>query len=63
MASVTDNSVALDTGGAVPYDYLVLATGSSYPEPAIKSFAGTLAERKAAVQVTTSACFASQSKQ
>ena len=54
MTNVTSSSVTLDTGGAVPYDYLVLAPGSTYLEPAIKGFAGTLAERKAAVQVTFS---------
>ena len=41
VTNVTDKSVALDTGAAVPYDYLVLAPGSTYLEPAIKSFAGT----------------------
>ena len=53
VTSVSDGSVALDTGASVPYDYLVLAPGSSYPEPALKGFTGSLAERSAVMQVLT----------
>ncbi len=49
--AVTPSSVTLSTGGNVPFDFLILAPGSSYPEPAIKGFSGTLADRKAAIQV------------
>ena len=48
---MSDTSVALDTGASVPHDYLVLAPGSSYPEPALKGFTGSLAERSATMQV------------
>lgn len=49
--AVTASAVVLDKGQEVAYDYLILAPGSSYPEPAIKGFAGSLADRKAAIQV------------
>ena len=51
VTAVSDGSVALDSGAAVPYDYLVLAPGSTYPEPALKGLSGSLAERSAAMQV------------
>jgi NADPH-dependent 2,4-dienoyl-CoA reductase/sulfur reductase-like enzyme len=50
-AAVTAAAVQLDDGRQVAYDYLILAPGSSYPEPAIKAFAGSLADRKAAIKV------------
>jgi len=53
VTSVSDGAVALDTGASVPYDYLVLAPGSSYPEPALKGFTGSLAERSAVMEVLT----------
>ena len=49
--AVTAAAVQLDDGQQVAYDYLILAPGSSYPEPAIKAFAGGLADRKAAIKV------------
>ena len=51
VTSVSDGSVALDTGASLPYDYLVLAPGSTYPEPALKGFTGSFAERSATMQV------------
>jgi NADPH-dependent 2,4-dienoyl-CoA reductase/sulfur reductase-like enzyme len=49
--AVTPAAVQLDDGQQVAYDYLILAPGSSYPEPAIKAFSGSLADRKAAIKV------------
>lgn len=43
--SFTDSAVVTDQGQTIPYDYLVLATGSSYPSP-IKESSGTLADRQ-----------------
>ena len=51
VTAIAANSVTLDTGAAVEYDYLILAPGSSYPEPAIKAFSGSLADRQAAIKV------------
>ncbi len=47
-------AVEVDTGARVPYDYLVLASGSSYPCPEIKAARGSLAERKQAYAVRLS---------
>lgn len=49
--AVTAAAVQLHDGQQVAYDYLILAPGSSYPEPAIKAFSGSLADRKAAIKV------------
>lgn len=54
IAAVTGVSLAavsLDDGQSLPYDYLVLAPGSTYPDPIIKAFAGTLSTRQAAIKV------------
>ena len=44
----------MDTGARVPYDYLVLSSGSTYPCPEIKAARGSLAERKQAYAVRLS---------
>ena len=56
--AVTASAVQLDNGQEVPFDYLVLAPGSTYPERIIKAFSGSLAERKAFIKVAASQRFA-----
>lgn len=59
LPGITDTAVLLESGASsVPYEFLVLAPGSTYPEPAIKGFSGSLADRKATIQVhqTRSIC-------
>lgn len=51
VTAVSLAAVSLDDGQSLPYDFLVLAPGSTYPDPAIKAFAGTLSTRQAAIQV------------
>jgi anthranilate/para-aminobenzoate synthase component II len=52
--AVTTSAVQLDDGQELSYDYLILAPGSSYPEPIIKGFSGSLADRKASIKVSMS---------
>ena len=47
-------AVEVDTGARVPYDYLILASGSTYPCPEIEVARGSLAERKQAYAVRLS---------
>ena len=51
VTSVSDSAVSLSDGQSLPFDYLVLAPGSTYPDPAIKALTGTLADRKAFLKV------------
>ena len=51
---VNETAVFLDNGEVLPYDYLVLAPGSSYPDATIKSLTGSLASRTAFLKVNIS---------
>lgn len=54
VTAVSESAVTLEDGSRLEFDFLILAPGSTYPEPAIKDFAGSLADRKAAIQVIPS---------
>lgn len=50
VTAVSESTVTLEDGSRLEFDFLILAPGSTYPEPAIKNFAGSLADRKADIQ-------------
>lgn len=49
--AIGECSVTLETGAQLPFDYLVLAPGSTYADNAIKDVGGTAAERQALIEV------------
>ena len=51
VATIRERSVVLETGAEFPFDYLILAPGSTYADNAIKDVGGTAAERQALIQV------------
>lgn len=51
--AIGERSVTLETGAQLPFDYLVLAPGSTYADNAIKDVGGTAAERQALIEVRT----------
>lgn len=51
VATIRERSVELETGAVFPFDYLILAPGSTYADNAIKDVGGTAAERQALIQV------------
>lgn len=51
VAEIGDRSIHLEMGVELPFDYLVLAPGSTYADNAIKDVGGTAAERQALIEV------------
>jgi NADH dehydrogenase FAD-containing subunit len=51
VAIIGERSVELETGAVLPFDYLILAPGSTYADNAIKDVGGTAAERQALIEV------------
>lgn len=51
VVALRERSVALETGAELPFDYLILAPGSTYADNNIKAVGGTAAERQALIEV------------
>lgn len=51
VATIRERSVELESRAVFPFDYLILAPGSTYADNAIKDVGGTAAERQALIQV------------
>lgn len=49
-ASVSDSEVHLSNGASVPFDYLVLASGSTWTDPVCSGTEATLTDRRLAQQ-------------
>lgn len=45
-ASVTESEVRLDNGASLPFDYLVLASGSTWDDPVCSGTDAKLSDRK-----------------
>ena len=54
VTEIGESAVVLESGVELPFDYLVLAPGSTYADNAIKDVGGTAAERQALVEVSHS---------
>ncbi len=52
VTSVDATHVHLQSGEAVPYDYLVFAFGGGYQDSGVKGLAGTTTQRRAALKVS-----------
>ena len=52
-ASISESEVQMDNGSSVPFDYLVLASGSTWADPVCSGTDAALSDRKVHQQAST----------